>query len=485
MSKASLSGFFSSLVLMVVLVTTSPILSVAQTSTENGTYSGASGDTVRVTLVSAIERALDISPEVRASVSKADYSAARLSFARSSRFLTEFTATSAHAFAPAIDNPNNTPIDRLYLDPDVRNDWEDLSAFNRVEFEALQPLWTWGQLGSSIKAAKAGVEVDEAGTRMTADDVAARTGELYYGLLLADALGRLTREAGDIVDQAKEEIDRLLEEGDPDVDYADLFQVQITEQEFLQRVIEVEESRKLARAGLSRQLFLPEGPSIDPNAVVLDPIELTLLSLESYQQMALQLRPELDQVSAGISARDALVDVARSDYYPKLFLGVNGKWSYADNRERQRNPYVSDPFLSRGIRAGLGMRINLNVAQTRAKVEQAEAQRSEVRFQGDALRQLVLFEVEEAYRKVLIAFAAVSSREEALLISKKWLRDEQINFDLDLGDTENLVKAVQGNLTLQAQREEAVHDYNVAVIRLLRQTGQLMSAIKDGTLLGL
>ena len=79
----------------------------------------------------------------------------------------------------------------------------------------------------------------------------------------------------------------------------------------------------------------------------------------------------------------------------------------------------------------------------------------------------------------------MEAREEALLISKRWLRDEQINFDLDLGDTENLVRAVRDNLSLQAQREQAVHDYNVAVIRLLRKTGQLKAYLENGTLLGL
>jgi outer membrane protein TolC len=422
---------------------------------------------------------------VDASEAKKTYAEARLSLARASRYLTDFSATSAHAVAPALDNPNATPVDRLYLDPDVRNDWSVLSPFNRIEFEAVQPLWTWGQLGSSIDAARAGVDVDAAGVRVTENDVLERTAELYYSLQLADALGRLTREAGDIVDQAKREIDRLLEEGASDVDYADLFQVEITEQEFLQRVIEVEESRKLARAALARQLFLPEGQTVDVEAQVLEPIEINLKSLEEWQALALAERPELAGITAGVEARASLVEVARSDYFPKLFLGLSGKWAYAAGRERQRNPYVSDPFLSRGVQAGFAVRQNLNFSQTRAKVRQAEAQHAEVRSQQEGLRQLVLFEVEEAYRRVLIAQAAVSAREEALLISKRWLRDEQINFDLDLGDTENLVRAVRDNLSLQAQREQAVFEFNRALIRLWRKAGYLKTALGDGTLLGL
>jgi len=442
-------------------------------------------DTLVISLEDALEHALEASPEVDASEAKKTYAEARLSLARASRYLTDFSATSAHAVAPALDNPNATPVDRLYLDPDVRNDWSVLSPFNRIEFEAVQPLWTWGQLGSSIDAASAGVDVDAAGVRVTENDVLERTAELYYSLQLADALGRLTREAGDIVDQAKREIDRLLEEGASDVDYADLFQVEITEQEFLQRVIEVEESRKLARAALARQLFLPEGQTVDVEAQVLEPIEINLKSLEEWQALALAERPELAGITAGVEARASLVEVARSDYFPKLFLGLSGKWAYAAGRERQRNPYVSDPFLSRGVQAGFAVRQNLNFSQTRAKVRQAEAQHAEVRSQQEGLRQLVLFEVEEAYRRVLIAQAAVSAREEALLISKRWLRDEQINFDLDLGDTENLVRAVRDNLSLQAQREQAVFEFNRALIRLWRKAGYLKTALGDGTLLGL
>lgn len=446
---------------------------------------GQAADTLLVSLEGALERSLEASPEVDASEAKHAYAEARLSLARASRFLTEFSATSAHAVAPAIDNPNNTPADRLYLDPDVRNDWDDLSPFNRIEFEAVQPLWTWGQLGSSIDAARAGVAVGAAGVRMTEDDVLERTAELYYSLQLADALGRLTREAGDMVEQAKQEIDRLLEEGASDVDYADLFQVEITEQEFLQRVIEVEESRKLARAALARQLFLPEGQTVETDASALEPIEMDLASLEEWQALALADRPELAGVQAGVLARESLVEVARSDYYPKLFLGLSGKWAYASGRERQRNPFVGDPFLSRGLQAGFALRQNLNFSQTRASVQQAEAEHAEVRSQAEGLRQLVLFEVEEAFRRVLIAQAAVSAREEALLISKRWLRDEQINFDLDLGDTENLVRAVRDNLSLQAEREQAVFDYNKAIIRLLKKAGQLRASLQNGMLLGL
>ena len=439
-------------------------------------------DTVTVTLEAAIRTSLEVSPEVGVTESKADFARARHELARNSRFLTEFNATTAHSAAPAIDNPNGTATDRLYLDPDVRNDWEDLSLFNRLEVEAIQPLWTWGELSGNIRAARAGVEVEDAAVQGTEMEVAARTAELYYSLLLTEELHRLTGEAGDIVQKAKDEIDRLLQEGAADVDMADLYQVQITEQEFLQRVVEVDEKRRTARAALARQLFLSDGQTVVVADLQLEPLPFQLEALEVYQARALGERSELRQVAAGVEARDALVDVARSGYYPKLFLGVSARYSYAPGRYRQENAFVGDPFLSRNLQTGLGLRLNLNMAQTRARVRQAQAQANEVRFQGDAARQLVLFEVEEAYRNVIIAHRAVEAREEALHLSKQWLLDEQINFDLDLGDTENLVKAVRDNLSLRAQRHEAVFAYNRSVIRLLAKTGSLVHSARTGML---
>jgi len=438
-------------------------------------------DTVVVTLESAILRALEISPEVGAVSASRNHAAARWRFAKSHRFLTEFEAKSAHSFSPGLKGINGVPTGELYLEPSVRNDWDNLSPFTFVEIEAVQPIYTWGELSGNIKAAKYGVVVEQGSVDLAILKVAARTAEIYYGLLLTDALIRVTEDANDLVSQAIDEIEHQMDEGDPDVDEADLFQVQIAEQEVARRVVEVSQKLRTMQSALARQMFLPEGtvPDLGTRRLEVVPFELEALSI--YESIALGHRPELDQADAGLAARNALVGVAKSEYYPKLFLAASSKYSFAIDRHRQRNPYVSDPFLSRGFRAGLGFSQKLNFGQTKAKVEQAKYNVEEVRFQKQAARQLVLFEVEEAYRNVLIARSAVETQGEAFRISKEWLRSEEINFDLDLGDTENLVRAVQTKLELQAANHEAVYDYNVSVIRLLKATGALTQIIQSGT----
>jgi len=440
-------------------------------------------DTFRVDVHEAIQRSLEVSPEVDAISSELAFAEARKNLALASRFATEFNLQTAHAVAPGLDIPNPAvPTDELYLDPDVRNDWEDVRPFNRFEISLIQPIYTWGELGGNIRAARFGVDVEKASVRAKEIEVARRTGDLYYGLLLAEALERLTAEAGDILERAKSEIRRLLDEGAEDVDDADLFKVQITEQEFLRRVVEVEQQLQTVRSALELQLFLPPDTFFEPKDQILTPIPLELDSLETYQAMALEVRPEIAQANAGIDAREALVDVARSSYFPKLFLGIDSRVTLTEGRFRQPNPYVNDPYRGRSLRAGLGLRLPLNFAQTHARVEQAEAERNEVRHQLIAAHQLIRYEVEDAYRTLITNRAAMEAQDTALTIAEEWLRTEQINFDLDLGDTENLVDAVQSKLELEATYYDRVRRYNASVLHLMATTGTLVQRAQSGTL---
>src|SRR5690606_25002135 len=123
--------------------------------------------------------------------------------------------------------------------------------------------------------------------------------------------------------------------GAPDVDDADLFQVQITEQEYRRRVVEVEQSLLTARSALERLLFLDPRTVAIPEDAVLAPIPLVLDSLDVYQQLGLAHRPEIRQASAGLEAREALLRVARSDYFPKLFMAVESRINFSEGRFRQ------------------------------------------------------------------------------------------------------------------------------------------------------
>ncbi len=430
-------------------------------------------DTLRVDLKIVLEETAQVSPDIRAALFEVRRADARHALARSSRVLPDASASSAMAVVPGIENPNGTPNDELYLDPAVRNDYSNLRPFAQAEVSFVQPIYTWGALGGAIEAASAGAVLEDARAQETIMRASLRAAELYYNVLLTNELQRLADRAGDVVKMAMDEIDRLLQEGDPEVDDADRYEVLITEQEYQRRIVEVNQQRQSAHAALRRQLMAADSIRIVPVQDALEPLTFVLESLAFYQQKALRHRPEILQAAAGLAATDALIRVAKADYYPQTAFGLTLSVSGASNRFRQPNPYISDGFRRTSARTGFGLLQKLNFKQTRARVAEAEAQHNAVRHLSIAAEQGILAELEQSWRKVIIEEAALAAMDSSLAVSKEWLRVEQINFDLDLGDTENLVKAVQANLTLEAEYYEAVSRYNMAILKLLADAGLL------------
>ena len=120
--------------------------------------------------------------------------------------------------------------------------------------------------------------------------------------------------------------------------------------------------------------------------------------------------------------------------------------------------------------------------QTKSRVEQAKAEFNEVKFQEEAAYLLILFEVEQAYRNLIINEKALEAQTESLRISREWLFTEMNNFEFELGDTENLVRAVQVSLQLEATYYDAVSSYNKALLDLFDACGVLMDLSRSGTL---
>ncbi len=434
-------------------------------------------DTVFVDIPAVVERALSVSPDILVQRAQTRFAEYRLDEAEGSRILPEFSLTTAHAFSPGIRNPNGTPNDRLYLDPAVRNDWSSLRPFTRVDVSMIQPLWTFGQLRGLIGAARAGSELEQGQLSRTRHEVARRSASLYYGVVLAQELERLAIRASQIIGDAEKEFEKLLEDESPEVGEADLFQLRIAAFEIKGRSVEVREKSRTALMALRRQLMLPDETVIVTRDRTLVPAFYQLDSLDTYLERGLRTRPELTQVRAGASALNSLVQVARSDFYPKIFWGVSAAYSGAIGRHRQLNPYVGDPFLTRSLETGIGIRMKLNFRQTRARVRQAEARVDGARQTEVGARQLILVEVEQAFRRVHYRRAAVENAEAALQESKDWLRFEQVNYDLDFGDTENLIKAVKANLELQAARHQAVYELNVAYLDFFHATGEIVQVV--------
>ncbi len=93
---------------------------------------------------------------------------------------------------------------------------------------------------------------------------------------------------------------------------------------------------------------------------------------------AFQLRPEMIQIREGLKARQALIDVEKSNLYPQLFFLVKGSLAGATNRDRIHNPYIYDPLNDSMLAAVLGMKLNIDFGITKGKIREAEIEYQKV-----------------------------------------------------------------------------------------------------------
>src|SRR5690606_28103476 len=207
--------------------------------------------------------------------SSIDLSQNRLNQAKSQRILPRIDLQTAHGLVPAVKSEvPGLPEGQYYLDPNLKNDWYDWGVFTRVEINTLQPIYTWGAIGNAINAAKQGVIVAEAEYAGQQADYELRLMELYYSRLLAMELQQLVNEAWGQIEDAEVKIEELIEEGEEDLEDADLFQFRIFKHEFISQMDEVNESVVFTESAwnlalnnkLKSIVYLPETNFLDPVA---------------------------------------------------------------------------------------------------------------------------------------------------------------------------------------------------------------------------
>jgi len=441
--------------------------------------SAQSPDTLKLSFNEFLVKALDASAELKARQKQVAISQTRYMEARASRFLPNANATTAHGLIPGVKASNSDiPSDQLYLDPGLRNDWEDWAFFNQIEISALQPLYTWGALSNAIRAARTGVQAALHGFENDQRRYEFQMFQLYQAKLLSMEMERLINEANRTLDRSERELFELLESGEEDLDDRDVYQFEIFKYEFYAQADEIRENARFVERAWRLALGIN-----DPNVIVrpehsfLDAVDYKANELIFYQQYAISGRPEVLQIESARNAAEYGIKATRAQNYPALFLGITAKYTYAPNRPRQMNPFITNVTNTSSLTFGFGFRQNLNFQQMKSRTDRAREQLRQSQFALLAVRDGIRLEVADTYKSHVVARSRYENVLRALDISRQWLRQEQLDYDIGFGEILELVNALRTNLELEASHKQRTHDFNVSVARLLNTSGMSISSL--------
>ena len=437
-------------------------------------------DTVQVSLQTFIERGVEHSGQIEFEKQKVSLAENRINQAQSQRYLPRFDLSTQHGLVPGvISQRDDLSEGEFYLDPELENDWENWAIFTRAEINAVQPIFSWGALKNAVKAAKSSAIAAQKQFEKEKADIRLRLFELYQSYLLTSEILTLLDEAQGQIDKIERQIEEQREEKDADVDESDLFKFQVFKSEFDIRAAEVREEAAMTQRIWNYVLNADEGTVYVPDTNFLDPVKEELKELDYYRSYALVNRAEINAIDAGIDAAEYGLNAQKQKNYPTLFIGLNGSFANTPNRPRQTNPFIinNSNYLSGSF--GLGIRQNLDFLSIRADIEKGRIQQRQAKYLKEAAVDGIVLELNEAYKETSLSKVKVDKTQEAHVTSKKWLRQEQLDYDFGMGDTKDLIDAMKKELELRVKLKREIFDYNKNIAKLFRKAGMPVLDLKN------
>ncbi|MGD8747877.1 MAG: TolC family protein [Balneolaceae bacterium] len=432
---------------------------------------GQKKDTVKVSLQSFIERGIENSGQVKYEKQKVNLAENQVDQVRAQRFLPRFELNTQHGVVPGVVSQTNLPEDQYYLDPNLENDWEDWAIYTRADLTAIQPIFSWGALKNAVNAAKSAAVAAEAQFEKQKSDLRIRLYDLYQSYLLTSEILNLLDEAEGKIEEIQDKIDEKLKEPDSDIDQSDVFKFKVYQSEFAMQAAEVRENAKMIQHIWNYVLQADERTVYVPDTYFLDPVPQELKQLDYYRMSALSNRSEMAAITAGINAAEYGLKATKMKNYPTLFLGLTGSYANTPNRPRQSNPFIINSTNYASGAVGIGIRQNLDFLSMKADVEKSKIQYRQAKFLKDAAVDGIVLDINEAYKNAALSKVKVDKTDEALVTSKKWLRQEQLDYDFGIGETKDLIDAMKKELELRVQLKRETFEFNKNMAELYRKAG--------------
>lgn len=435
-------------------------------------------DTVRISLPQFIERGLDRSGQMRYEHGAVDLAENRVGEARASRILPSVNLNTNHGLIPGVYSDRDTlSPNEYYLDPDLRNDWNDWAIFTRAEINAIQPIFAWGAINKAIRAAEMGARAAQHEFEAKQQGFELQLYELYYSYLLALEIERILKEAEETLEQVEDQIETMREEGDPNLRERDVFQFEMFQSEFEVQKTQVYQSLQRVQRIWDYILGSQEGGHYLPAEDFLDPVQVELQPYDYYLNLAMENRPEMQGVEAGINAYRSSIEAIKAQNLPTLYLGLSASYAHTPNRPRQSNPFIINNTNYMSAAFGFGIRQNLNFQAVRNRIDRERIEYNRVRDLRDALSDGILLELSEEYMEAAVARSRVTQTEESLVIARNWVRHEQLNYDYGFGNAEDLLDAIRNELELRVTLRQNIFDLNRQIATLYNSAGLPVSQL--------
>ena len=182
-------------------------------------------------------------------------------------------------------------------------------------------------------------------------------------------------------------------------------------------------------------------------------------------------RPELVALRHVVAGVQALADLERSRFFPDLLLVGTFNFARAQGVDNPPSAFARDPFNTTSVGLAAALRWTIEPVAQRGRQLRASARRDEMSAQLRAASEGVRLDVERAHAQARSARARLDAAREGEKSARGWLASVLQGEAIGVIEAKELGDAYVAYFTLRARYLQAVHDWNLAVVRLRRATG--------------
>ena len=331
-----------------------------------------------------------------------------------------------------------------------------------VEAGLSQALYTWGQLGAAIRAAKIGLATAGDQLRLFRQAAARDVTAAFYDVLLA---GELSGIAEQNLAQKLRHLDEARKKfaAGTATDY-DVLAAEVAAENARPEVIRTENLVRISRERL-RFLLGRDGREVDVSGTLVTPVA-SYPSFEEGLAVARRNRPDLSDLKHRIGVAEELVRIADAGDKPRLDLKAGYGWRELDVGESDAagKAWTAGLFITYPVFDGL---------RTRGKVAQAKSDERTLRIDEAKLLDSIALEVRvavDAVREsgeIVKALSGTVDQAERLVVMAEKGFEFGVKTRLDVDDAQLNLTQARGNLA------RARRDYLVAQVTLRYVMGTL------------
>ena len=418
-----------------------------------------------------ISMALKAAPELGEAQADIDLTASKLDEAKSYRY-PQLEAIALLGPAPGAHSEDFRRTDKTFR-------FSEMTWFAGTDATLIQPLYTFGKISENMKAATHGIEVDRSRKEQRANEIVLKVREYYNGLLLAREMKELLLEVQESLDKARTKARKLVDQGSDSVDEMDIYKLDAFTGEVTRYKEEALKGEALALAALKSRVGLPPNAGLEIRDERLTAPEEAPQTFDTLVDKSAIRRPEYRQIAEGLKARAALVDAAKANYYPDIFLGGMFSWAYADQRDRLDNPYVADRFKHTNGGVALGARWKLDFGITGARVAAEQAQYNRLLSTKDFAETNIPLQIKKIHLELQEAGKSIDASKEAYTNAKKWAVTALANFDFGVGPAKEIFVALQAYARMRASYFQSIYNYRIAQANLDYATGETAHSVEQ------